>query len=74
MLGGKDNYEIDRAFMSAQPKRFPGALDTIRQNRLFLYRAVRSAEVGIRQFVDIGCGLPTDNNVHRSTAACGRAP
>ncbi|MEJ3659249.1 SAM-dependent methyltransferase [Actinomycetes bacterium KLBMP 9759] len=67
MLGGKDNYEVDRRFMQTQLKRFPAALDSIRQNRLFLYRAVRflTQEVGIRQFIDMGCGLPTDNNVHQ---------
>lgn len=67
MLGGKDNYEVDRNFMSAQLKAFPSALDVIRQNRLFLYRAVRvlTEEIGIRQFLDMGCGLPTDANVHQ---------
>ncbi|MFC4945919.1 SAM-dependent methyltransferase [Pseudonocardia sp. GCM10023141] len=69
-MGGKDNYEVDRRFMTAQLRDFPGALDTIRQNRLFLYRAVRflTAERGIRQFIDMGCGLPTDNNVHQVAA------
>lgn len=67
MLGGKDNYEVDRQYMMAQLKASPGALDVIRQNRLFLYRAVRflTEEVGIRQFLDMGCGLPTDANVHQ---------
>ena len=67
MLGGKDNYEVDRRFMTTQLKTFPGALDICRQNRQFLYRAVRylAGEAGIRQFIDMGCGLPTDQNVHQ---------
>ena len=46
---------------------FPSCLDIGRQNRQFLYRAVRflTEEAGIRQFIDMGCGLPTDNNVHQ---------
>ncbi|MBC6467325.1 SAM-dependent methyltransferase [Actinomadura alba] len=66
LLGGKDNYEADRQFIRGQLKSFPAGLDITRQNRLFLYRAVRYlAETGIRQFIDMGCGLPTDNNVHQ---------
>lgn len=70
MLGGKDNYEADRRFMAAQLKSFPIGLDITRQNRHFLYRAVRylTEEVGVRQFLDMGCGLPTDNNVHEVAA------
>jgi hypothetical protein len=66
LLGGKDNYEVDREFVRGQLQAFPPGLDITRQNRLFLYRAVRYlAEAGIRQFIDMGCGLPTDNNVHQ---------
>lgn len=67
LLGGKDNYEVDRQFIKAQLEQFPAGLDITRQNRLFLYRAVRylTLEAGIRQFIDMGCGLPTDNNVHQ---------
>jgi hypothetical protein len=67
LLGGKDNFEIDRKFMKDTLEVFPTCLDIARQNRLFLYRAVRylTEEVGIRQFLDMGCGLPTDNNVHQ---------
>ncbi|MEW2360094.1 SAM-dependent methyltransferase [Spirillospora sp. NPDC029432] len=67
LLGGKDNYEVDRRFIKAQLEHFPAGLDITRQNRLFLYRAVRhlTLEAGIRQFIDMGCGLPTDNNVHQ---------
>lgn len=67
MLGGKDNYEIDRQFLLGTLPSFPECVDIARQNRLFLYRAVRylAQEAGIRQFIDMGCGLPTDNNVHQ---------
>lgn len=67
LLGGKDNYEVDRRFIRAQLEHHPAGLDITRQNRLFLYRAVRylTVEAGIRQFVDMGCGLPTDANVHQ---------
>jgi hypothetical protein len=67
MLGGKDNYEIDRQFIRDVLQLFPTAVDIARANRLFLYRVVRylTKEAGIRQFLDMGCGLPTDNNVHQ---------
>ncbi|MEW2355977.1 SAM-dependent methyltransferase [Spirillospora sp. NPDC029432] len=67
MLGGKDNYEVDRELAIAGLPDFPEMVDVARQNRLFLYRAVRylAVEAGIRQFIDLGCGLPTDDNVHQ---------
>lgn len=67
MLGGKDNYEIDRQFILATLQGFPECVDIARQNRQFLYRAVRYLveEAGVRQFIDLGCGLPTNNNVHQ---------
>jgi hypothetical protein len=66
-LGGKDNYEIDRQFALRTLPAFPEAIDVARENRLFLYRVVRHlvVEAGIRQFIDMGCGLPTDNNTHQ---------
>lgn len=66
MLGGKDNYEVDRNSILSVVREFPGCVDIARQNRQFLYRAVRYlvSDVGITQFIDMGCGLPTDNNVH----------
>ncbi|WP_393916012.1 SAM-dependent methyltransferase [Halostreptopolyspora alba] len=66
-LGGKDNYEVDREGAREGFRRFPEGLDIARQNRLYLYRAVRylAAEAGITQFLDLGSGLPTDNNVHQ---------
>ncbi|WP_433328289.1 SAM-dependent methyltransferase [Spirillospora sp. CA-294931] len=67
MLGGKDNYEIDRQFIRNTLQGFPECVDIARQNREFLYRAVKYLvqDAGIRQFIDMGCGLPTDNNVHQ---------
>ncbi|MFI9507931.1 SAM-dependent methyltransferase [Nocardia sp. NPDC052566] len=67
MLGGKDNYAIDREIILDVLNGFPECVDIARQNRQFLYRAVRYLveEAGIQQFLDLGCGLPTDNNVHQ---------
>ncbi|TDC51188.1 hypothetical protein E1281_20855 [Actinomadura sp. KC345] len=66
-LGSKDNYEVDRRFALQSLPHFPEFVDLVRENRRFLYRAVRylAAEAGIRQFLDMGCGLPTDDNVHQ---------
>lgn len=66
-LGGKDNFAIDRAAVQEGLAHFPGILDAARNNRLFLYRAVRflARDAGIRQFLDMGSGLPTQNNVHQ---------
>jgi hypothetical protein len=65
-LGGKDNYEADRATASQVIAAFPDVRLAVRENRAFLSRAVRflAAEAGIRQFIDIGTGLPTQSNVH----------
>ena len=73
-LGGKDNYEIDRAVAKQIAETFPGIVEKARQVRHFLYRAVRYlvVEAGVRQFLDIGTGLPTANNTHE--IAQGIAP
>jgi hypothetical protein len=67
MLGGTDNDEIDREFILAVLQGFPECVDIARQNRQFLYRAVRylARDAGIGQFIDLGCGLPAGNNVHQ---------
>src|ERR1700757_4610463 len=64
VLGGKDNYEADRAATEAWLKIDPGMAFTARANRAFLGRAVRylAAEAGIRQFLDIGTGIPAAGN------------
>jgi hypothetical protein len=66
LLGGKDNYEADRAAVGKILQIEPDAAAAARQNRDFLRRAVRFLvkEAGIRQFLDIGSGLPTADNVH----------
>jgi O-methyltransferase involved in polyketide biosynthesis len=65
-LGGKDNYAIDREVGDDFLAIFPGQADIARYSRSFLGRAVRflAADAGIRQFLDIGTGLPTADNTH----------
>ncbi|MEV5319625.1 SAM-dependent methyltransferase [Streptomyces sp. NPDC052687] len=65
-LGGKDNYEVDRAAGDQIRRLHPGIGAYAQADRLFLGRAVRHLvqEEGIRQFLDIGTGLPTADNTH----------
>jgi hypothetical protein len=65
-LGGKDNYEVDQQAGDQIRKLHPGIGDYALADRLFLGRAVRhlAGECGIRQFLDIGTGLPTADNTH----------
>ena len=65
-LGGKDNFRADRETAELALAATPSVRDMARQNRAFLQRAVRylAREAGIRQFLDIGTGLPTQSNVH----------
>ncbi|MFL6056662.1 MAG: SAM-dependent methyltransferase [Actinoallomurus sp.] len=64
-LGGKDNLAPDRAAAKMVLEIAPGIRVAAQQNRAFLGRAVRYlAEAGVRQFLDIGTGLPTQKNVH----------
>jgi hypothetical protein len=65
-LGGKDNFAADRAAGEQAIKAFPEIGLSARSNRAFLARAVRflAAESGIRQFLDIGTGIPSANNTH----------
>jgi hypothetical protein len=67
LLGGKDNYASDRAATDAWVEIDPDIGFTVRANRAFLGRAVRylAAEAGIRQFLDIGTGIPTAGNTHQ---------
>ncbi|GAA5071657.1 O-methyltransferase involved in polyketide biosynthesis [Thermocatellispora tengchongensis] len=66
MLGGKDNFAADREAAEQIIKAFPESRDGVRHNREFLGNVVRhlAGEAGIRQFIDIGAGLPTQSNVH----------
>jgi len=65
-LGGKDNFEADRIAGEQTIAAYPAIRASARANRAFLARTVRylAAEEGIRQFLDIGTGLPTANNTH----------
>src|SRR5436305_10237849 len=74
LLGGKDHFAIDRETAEKGIKLIPTGRTAARENRAFLGRAVRylAADVGIRQFLDIGTGLPSANNVHE--VAQGVAP
>ena len=71
LLGGKDNYEADRAAVDAVLKVAPRFAFSARANRAFLGRVVRylAAEPGIRQFLDIGTGIPTAGNTHEVAQA-----
>ena len=73
-LGGKDNFAADRQTAQDLLQVVPTVRSAARENRAFLGRAVRYlvAEAGIRQFLDIGTGLPSANNVHE--VAQGVAP
>ena len=70
-LGGKDNYPADREVAEQIVAIAPVARDVVEDNRAFLRRAVRflTREAGIRQFIDLGSGLPTQGNVHEIAQA-----
>ncbi|HEX6472833.1 MAG TPA: SAM-dependent methyltransferase [Streptosporangiaceae bacterium] len=77
MLGGKDNFAADREAAEQIVTAFPESQEGVRQNRVFLRQAVRylADEAGVRQFLDLGAGLPTQQNVHevaRSAATDAR--
>jgi len=66
-LGGKDNFPVDRQVGDQILQAFPAIVENARASRAFLARAVRylAADAGVRQFLDIGTGLPTANNTHQ---------
>jgi hypothetical protein len=65
-LGGKDNFAADRELGEQTLRAYPNLVFSVRANRAFLSRTVRflAGEAGIRQFLDIGTGIPTANNTH----------
>jgi hypothetical protein len=65
-VGGKDHYEVDREIGDQIKGIFPGLVDVAHTSRRFLGRAVRylAGEQGVRQFLDVGTGLPTADNTH----------
>jgi hypothetical protein len=71
VLGGRDNYAADRAATEAWLKIDPGMAFSARANRAFLGRAIRylAGEAGMRQFLDIGTGIPTAGNTHQVAQA-----
>jgi S-adenosyl methyltransferase len=71
VLGGKDNFAIDREVAEKRLRVFPDWRTSARENRAFLVRAVRFlvGSAGVRQFLDIGTGLPVANNVHEVAQA-----
>ena len=70
-LGGKDNFAADRESGDAIAAIFPGIVTAAVENRRFLQRAVRflAEQCGIRQFLDIGTGLPATDNTHEVAQA-----
>ncbi|MEV6347926.1 SAM-dependent methyltransferase [Actinoplanes sp. NPDC051851] len=66
ILGGKDNFEVDRTLAAQILDRFPEIAVLAREQRRFLGRAIGHLvhEAGVRQFLDIGTGLPTADNTH----------
>src|SRR5262245_24817657 len=75
LLGGKDNFAADRAAADQMLKSTPGLPISMRANRRFMARAVRymAADLGIRQFLDVGTGLPTEPNLHQVVQGVDRA-
>ncbi|HEU0087125.1 MAG TPA: SAM-dependent methyltransferase [Pseudonocardiaceae bacterium] len=74
LLGGKDHYPVDRELGDQVLALIPGLAGTARAVRAYLVRVVRylAGEAGIRQFLDIGTGLPTANNTHEVAQATAR--
>ena len=70
-LGGKDNFAADREAAEQAIAANPGIVADVRANRAFLARVVRylASECGVRQFLDIGTGLPTASNTHEVAQA-----
>jgi hypothetical protein len=70
LLGGKDNFQVDRDAAERAYANYPGRVAGVRQHALaqrsYLQRSVRTLaqDFGIRQFLDIGTGIPTENNTH----------
>ncbi|MGY6021427.1 SAM-dependent methyltransferase [Streptomyces spinosirectus] len=72
-LGGKDNYPVDEELARRILALDNTAVRGARANRRFMHRAVRTvAEAGVRQFLDIGTGIPTEPNLHRIAQGVAR--
>ncbi|WP_329268216.1 SAM-dependent methyltransferase [Streptomyces pseudovenezuelae] len=66
-LGGKDHFEVDKQAAETVAAVYPGIFTCARENRAFMHRATRvlAREHGIRQWLDIGTGIPTEPNLHQ---------
>src|SRR5579859_1753290 len=70
-LGGKDHFPADREAAEQAIRDFPGIVSSVRAQRVFLGRVVRylAGQAGVRQFLDIGTGLPAADNTHEVAQA-----
>src|SRR5262245_41142752 len=70
-LGGKDNFAVDREAAQQAIAAYPAILRGVRAQRAFLARAVGylAEQAGIRQFLDVGTGIPTASNTHEVAQA-----
>jgi len=75
LLGGKDNFTVDREAAKKLLAVTPDMAGIVRDNRSFIGRVVRhlADEGGIRQFLDLGGGLPTQTNVHERPSGSRRS-
>lgn len=72
LLGGKDNFAADRELADRLLGLAPEIVAVVRENRSMLTRAVSwAADQGIRQFVDLGCGMPTEPSTHETARLTG---
>jgi S-adenosyl methyltransferase len=73
-LGGKDNYAADRAAGDAALEAYPDLVSSVRANRAYLSRVVRylAGRAGIRQFLDIGTGIPAVNKTRTRSPSSRR--
>jgi SAM-dependent methyltransferase len=72
LLGGKDHLAVDREIGEELVEIYPGVRDLVEENRRFLVRAVDwAADQGVRQFIDLGCGMPTEPSTHETAQAVG---
>ena len=70
LLGGKDHLAVDREIGEELVEIFPGVRDLVAANRRFLARAVDwAADQGVRQFIDLGAGMPTEPSTHETAQA-----
>ena len=66
-LGGKDHFDVDKEAAETVAATYPGIFTCARENRAFMHRATRvlAREYGMRQWLDIGTGIPTEPNLHQ---------